>query len=178
MDVKYIISKSLENYDSVSSVIRYLKNKNKVKLLPRVRKNDRDLWTFFDVVTNEVILETEVEYLGVYNTKLKIWCWAWSIPVLSSIHVNLSKEMLLYALTLGPESSYLKTILITSRGAIADPIQLDIHIALASYILKQPYVCPFELPIEGYNLVHYYIMLNTEAINKLSKKIEDEELKK
>lgn len=171
MDVKYIISKSLQDHDAVTEVIRYLKNKNIVKLIPKKRKNDRDLWTFIDIATNEVILETEVEYLSAYNTKLKIWCWAWSIPVLSSIDIHLSKEMLLYALKLGPESSYLKTILITSRGTIVDSIQLDIHVALASYILKQPYIYSYELEIENYNLVHYYIMLNIADIKKLHDKI-------
>lgn len=173
MDVKYIISKSLQDHDAVTEVIKYLKNKNIIKLIPQKRKNDRDLWTFINVATNEVILETEVEYLGTYNTKLKIWCWAWSIPILSSMDVHLSKEMLLYALKLGPESSYLKTILITSRGEISDLIQLDIHIALASYILKQPYIFPYEVEIENYSLVHYYIMLNTTDIGKLFDLIKD-----
>jgi hypothetical protein len=167
MDVQYIISKSLEDHDKISPLIRYLKDETRVKLVPQTRPNNRDLWTFYDVATNEVILETEVEYLSIYNTKLKIWCWAWSVPLLTSLNINLSKEMLLYALKLGPEMSYLKSILITSRGTVVDPIQLDIHLALASYILKQPYIYPYKRPIENYNMIYHYILLNTEDLDKL-----------
>jgi hypothetical protein len=173
MDVKYIISKSLEDHDRIALLIRYLKDKTKVRLVPQKRNNNRDLWTFYDVNTNEPILETEVEYLSIYNSKLKIWCWAWSVPLLSSLNINLSKEMLLYALKLGPELSYLKSILITSRGTVVDPIQVDIHLALASYILKQPYVFPYKHPMETY-MVYYYILLNTDGLNELFEKIKSE----
>lgn len=165
MDTKYIISKSLQNYDSVSDTINFLKSNTVVF---KERQNDRILCTVSDLSTNKIILKTEVEYLGVYNTKLKIWCWGWSLPVLRTIDTELSKKMLLYALDLGPESAYLKSILITSRGTLVDSIQLDIHVALASYILKQPYIYPHAQPIDNYDLIYYYIMLNTEDIEKLN----------
>ncbi len=172
MDTRYIISKSLEDYDSTANILRFLKKKTKLVPIEKKQDTERDLWTFYDIDTNEIVLETEVEALGIYHKRLGIWSWAWSIPILSSTKIHLSKEMLLYALSLGPESSYLKTILITSRGSIDDPIQLDIHIALASYIIKQPYIFPYEQTIDDYNIFRYYILLNTDAIRKLHKKIE------
>ena len=38
---------------------------------------------------------------------------------------------------LDPEFSFLKTELVTSRFRITNPIQLDIHVAIASYLSRQ-----------------------------------------
>src|SRR5207248_7579382 len=132
------------DYDATANLLRYLRKKTKLVTIEKKQDTERDTWIFYDLDTNDVVLETEVEALGVYHKKLGIWVWAWSILTYSSTKIHLSKELLLYALSLGVESSYLKTLLITSRGSLVDQIQLDIHIALASYIIKQPYIYPFE----------------------------------
>lgn len=171
MDTKYIISKSLQDYDSNSDLIRYLQKHTRLETIEKKIDTERDVWIFYDRDTNDILFETEVEVLGIYHKKVGVWIWAWSVPNYSIIKINLSKELLLYALSLGFESSYLKTLLITSRGSIVDPIQLDIHIALASYIIKNPYIYPYEQIIDGYSMFRYYILLNTSALDAIHKKI-------
>ena len=174
MDTKYIISKSLEDYDSNADVIRFLKKNTRLETIEKKIDTERDLWIFYDINTNEVLFETEVEVLGIYHKKVGVWIWAWSVPKYSIIKINLSKELLLYALSLGFEASYIKTLLITSRGSIVDPIQLDIHIALASYIIKKPYIYEYEQLIDNYSLFRYYILLNTTALDKIHQKIKSD----
>jgi len=169
MDTKYIISKSLEEYDISADLIRYLKKNTRIEIFEKKIDTERDLWIFHDINTDEILFETEVEALGIYHKKARVWIWAWSIPEFNIIKINLSKELLLYALGLGFESSYIKTLLITSRGSIIDPIQLDIHIALASYIIKKPYIYDFEQHVDDYSIFRYYILLNISAIEKFRK---------
>ena len=171
MDINYIIFKSLQDYDSTFELMNHLHKNAKLEPKEKTNSAERDLWTFYDMNTGEVILKTEVEILGIYHNKFKIWCWAWSIPVLSTLDTFLSKEMLLYALKIGPEFAYLKSILTTSRGSIDDPTQVDIHVALASYILKQPYIYEYKQKVEDYVVTRYYILLNIEGLNKILKKI-------
>ena len=45
-----------------------------------------------------------------------------------------------YGAELDPELSFLKTELVTSRFRISDPIQLEIHTAIASYLSKKPVI--------------------------------------
>ena len=74
---------------------------------------------------------------------IKVWSWAWSQPGLTNSENYLAKEILLYALKLGSDLSYIKSILTTSRGVIKDITQIDINLAIGSSIIKQPYIYPY-----------------------------------
>ena len=52
------------------------------------------------------------------------------------------RNILNYGLNLDPitENTFLKTELITSRFRINDPVQLDVHIAISSYLSKVPFI--------------------------------------
>lgn len=171
MNIQDIISKALIFYDSGQPLIRYLK-KNAYN---DGEKTDNDykrtIFTFIDIATEEVLIETEVELLAIYYDKHKVWSWAWSQPELFNSENYLSKEILLYALKLDSELSYLKSIITTSRGVIKDPTQVDINLALGSSIIKQPYIYPFVYPVDEYNLIYYFILLNKDALDKLAVKI-------
>lgn len=171
MDVSSIISNALIYYDSAKPVIRYLKKYTYYSGYKTTTDYERSTFTFRDNETKEIVLETEVEILAVYYDKYKIWSWAWSQTGLSNSENYLSKEILLYALGLRSELSYIKSILTTSRGIIGDTNQIDINLAVGSSVIKQPYIFPFIFPIDNNYLIYYFILLNKEELDKLNQKL-------
>jgi len=117
-----------------------------------------------------------VETLAVFYDKLNVWSWAWSHMGLTNAENYLSKEILIYALKLGSELTYLKSILTTSRGVVKDRVQVDINLALGASIIKHPYIYPYVYKIEDYHLIYYMILLNKDALDTLNKKIIEEKL--
>ena len=89
---------------------------------------------------NEIILDSRYEIVGVYNKKEQIWNWSWAIPQSKKYTVLTSRKLLEYGLDLPGSELFLKTELITSRFQISNKIQLDLHIALASYLSKNPVI--------------------------------------
>ena len=173
MNVEHIISEALVEYDSARPVTRYLQKNTNFKGFKSPSDTIRTKFTFFDNVTKEKVLETEVEFLAIYYDKLDVWSWAWSTPGLTSAENYLSKEVLLYALKLDPELSYLKSLLTTSRGVIQDPIQIDINLAVATSIIKQNYIYPYVHPVNNYKLIYFLILLNKKDLDKLKEKLKD-----
>lgn len=171
MNVQHIISKALIEYDTAQPVIRYLvKNARNIKGNKTNNDFERTNFEFIDE-NGEVVLKTEVEILAVFYDKLNIWSWGWSQTGLTNAENYLSKEILLYALKLGSDLSYIKSILTTSRGVIKDITQIDINLAISSSIIKQPYIYPFIYPIENNLLVYYFILLNKTDLDKLAQQI-------
>jgi len=173
MNIQHIIQKALIEYDTVQPVIRYLLEPNKhLKGVKTTVDTERTTFQFIDRDTNEVILDTEVEILAIFYDKYNVWSWAWSHIGLINSENYLSKEILIYALKLGSDMSYLKSILTTSRGIIKDTTQIDINLALGASIIKQPYIYPYIYNIENNNLIYYFILLNQDELQKLQKKLE------
>lgn len=168
MNIQYIITKALVEYDTAQPIIKFLSKETNIAGIKTSSDIERSLFKFYKKDTNELILETEFEYIGIYYDKLNVWSWSWSHPGLTNSECYLAKEILLYGLKLGSEVSYLKNILTTSRGLITEKTQLDIHISLGASIIKQPYIFPFYYKVDEYNLVYYCILLNKEALDKLN----------
>ena len=168
MNVPDIISKALIEYDSVKPIIRYLMKNTIPEIKFPTNAIERTKITF---VTNsepkKIILETEVELLAVYYDKYQLWAWAWSLSGLNNSTIYLSKKLLIYALDLGADLTYIKSILTTSRGVIKDNIQVDVNLALGSAFIKQPYIYPFITPLETHNLIYYFILLDQVALQKI-----------
>jgi hypothetical protein len=66
--------------------------------------------------------------------------WGWSSGELNKELILTSRKVLNYALDLDRENILLKTALITSRYRVSSPIQIDIHLALTSFLSKQPFI--------------------------------------
>lgn len=169
MNVQDIISNALIEYDSVKPVINILK-KAYIEGVKTTNDWQRTKFKFIDNDTGETIVDTEVEILAVYYDKLKVWSWAWSHIGLTNAENYLAKEILLYALKIGSELSYIKSILTTSRGVVKDTTQIDINLAISSSIIKQPYIYPYIYPIENNHLIYYFILLNKTDLDKLNEK--------
>jgi len=171
MNVPDIISKALIEYDTAKPVINYLLNNTYYEGFKTNNDYQRSKFKFINKETNEAIIDTEVEILAVYYDKLKVWSWSWSQTGLTNAENYLAKEILLYALKLGSELAYIKSILTTSRGVIKDITQIDINLAIGSSIIKQPYIYPYVYSIDNYNLVYYLILLNRDDLDKLGQKL-------
>ena len=142
----------MENRDLIINSLRYYdKNKesytklfNKAKYYSyTISENDleHNIITFYDKNKKE-IFKSRYEFIGIYNPSVSIWIWGWAIPNLMKNQINLIKKVLNYGINLDRDSVFLKSELITSRFKIMNELQLDIHLAIASYISKQPCVIP------------------------------------
>lgn len=126
-----LIIKSLKNYDENNYKHRkYLKNKNykidkeKSKIIFKDKKFDYEL-------------------LGIFDNDNNIWMWGWMFPNIKINKSSLSRKLLNYALdievdenSINYESVYLKIQFLNSRFLLENNLQLDIHLALSTYLLK------------------------------------------
>ena len=133
-----IVRSALEYYDE--NTIKFYDQIHSFKYY-KINKQIGEI-TFFDQ-DKKLIKNTSYEIIGKYIHKQNIWTWGWSIPVLQKNLNKISKKILLYALELESIDNALKTEFITSRYQISNPIQMEIHVALASFLSKQP--CVFRL---------------------------------
>ena len=81
------------------------------------------------------------DILGIFDNTTNIWMWGWMVPEYYINEVTIVKKLLNYGLKidrtdLSANKLYLKTQLVNSRFLLEDQFQLDIHIALASYLVK------------------------------------------
>ncbi len=156
-----LIKKSLIHFDN--------QNKKYVKYL-----KDTEL----DIITNKIInIKTgdeinsnclfDTEILGVFNHQSNVFIWSWSLPYLRMDETIISKELLNYGLKLVPNSNtishyYIKTLLINARNYIESDFDLDLILAIASYILKNKY--NFIYPTKIYNNQQQLIMTSFSLI--------------
>ena len=89
-----------------------------------------------------IIINSRYENIGIYNNNSHTWIWAWSVPIFKKNSTQIAKKIINYGMNIDllTDSNFLKTELITSRFRISNPIQLDIHVAIASYLSKQPLI--------------------------------------
>lgn len=140
-----IVVNALEYFDTNNEKYRHLfKNAKFIKFITATNDMDHNTIVIYDKNKDE-ILNSRYEIIGLYNNDSNIWAWAWSIPVFKKNSTYTSKKIINYGMNLDPEVSFLKTELITSRFKIANHIQLDIHVSLASYISKNPVVYRYVL---------------------------------
>jgi len=136
------IRDSLEFYDNNRE--KYNVFFNKVKYLKFVNNNNMiDDIIFYDE-NEKILLESSYEIMGVHLPKNHTWKWSWSIPSIHKKYTYISRKILEYAFNLDPvDELSLRANLINSKIQIINDLQLDIHIALSSYIGKQPLIFKF-----------------------------------
>ena len=137
---KELITNALIHYDKNSE--RYQKLYNKFKHYSYEFKDsdiEHNVIIFYDDDKKE-IFRSKYEIIGIYYNLYDLWTWSWSVPDLNKNSVFISRKILNYGLDIPPtkEDLFMKTELVTSRFRITNEVQLDIHIAIASYISKNP----------------------------------------
>lgn len=134
--LKYLIKHALTKYDEKQEVnffnkyssttheIGYSKNNAKIILHHKYNKNEYE--------------ERNWEILGKYYIKYNIWIWSWLLPNYALDKTNTARKLLQYGLNINAQNStdmlYLKAELLNARLKINDTLQLQIHLALASYL--------------------------------------------
>jgi hypothetical protein len=137
-----IITNSLEYYDTNQEIFDKINSKIKYYKIELVNSDlDHSKIKFFDKNKKELFV-SRYEIVGSFNNTTNTWIWAWSIPHFRKNSTFISKKILNYGLDIPakPENKFLKSELVTSRFRIADHIQLDLHVAIASYISKNPFI--------------------------------------
>ncbi len=84
------------------------------------------------------------EILGLFENETNIWIWAWMIPDFKFNETLLVKKLLNYGLKIGPTQNenltsdklYLKTQFLNSRFLLKNDFQLELHLAISLYLIK------------------------------------------
>lgn len=165
-----IIVDSLRYYDK--NMMKYNSFFNKIKRI-EIEESQYDIvhnnMLFYDKNDN-LILQSRYELIGIYSVIGKIWAWSWATPANSKNKIQIIKKVLNYGIDLNPSDLFLKTELITSRFKITNKIQIDIHVAIASYLSKQPLIYKHKVKKiednEDIGLHQYLILLDYDKIDK------------
>jgi hypothetical protein len=119
--------------------IEYFKIQNDRNLTPRIK--------LFDSNKN-LLLESSFENVGIFKQKNNIWQWGWSMNSINNNQNFISRNILTYSFKLKTEipSEYLlKAILLESKHFIKNKLQLEILLAISSYLSKFHFI--LKLPI-------------------------------
>jgi hypothetical protein len=137
-----IVQNALKKYDDYNEKYsKLLKDIDEIKFSMHKEEMDHNIIKMYK--KGKLIYALRFEILGVYANKYKVWTWAWSNPIFKKNSVRISKQILKYGLDLNDDKLFLKAELTTSRFRVTDPIQLDLHVAIASYLSKKPHVYKF-----------------------------------
>jgi hypothetical protein len=147
---RIFITDSLEKFDKNNELYdNMFKNIYSVKYIMNESEIDYDQVLFYDKDGNKII-EANYEITGTYFVKKAVWIWPWSDATYNKKLITKSKNLLLYGLKLSSEQNFnLKLELINSRFLITDPIQIDIHLAIASELSKNPCIFKIAVPIRA-----------------------------
>lgn len=157
--LKYFDENS-EKYDGV------LKHAKYIKYIMAVNDMEHNSIQFFDK-DKKLIFKSRYEIIGLYNSDVNTWTWSWALSNFKKNNTNIARKLWNYGAMLDPSVKYLKTELVTSRFRVADFVQLDIHVGIASYISKNPFIYKYG--------VTRYIPSKEGTIDILDEKIIDEE---
>ena len=136
MDSISLVKNALEYYDQNEDFHKeVLKNAQYIKFVKANTDMDHNVIVFYDINKKE-FYRSRYEIIGLYTSENNIWAWSWAIPMFQKNNTNIARKIWNYGAVLDPNVGFLKTELITSRFKISNKIQLDIHVAIASYISK------------------------------------------
>ncbi len=134
LDLSLLIDKALNYYDKHN--IEYNKYINTENV---VIERETNSITFSDTKD-----KFKYEFLGIFDNNTNIWMWAWLVPEFMYNETNIVRKLLNYGLKISPtptnklnnEKLYLKTQMVNGRFLLNDDFQLDLHLAISSYLAK------------------------------------------
>jgi hypothetical protein len=135
-----LVKNSLEYFDKNKD-----KYESKFKNVKYISTKTSDIDTeqtvkyFYDASFN-LLFKSRCEYIGLFDIEYGLWSWAWSIIFLKKKDTAIIRKILNFGTELEPESTFLKTELVLSRFKITNKIQIDIHLAIVSYLAKKPII--------------------------------------
>ncbi len=135
LDLSTLINKAFNYYDTQNiQYNKYIKSDN-INL-----DRDNNIIKFNDINENEF----KYEFLGIFDNSTNIWMWAWLVPEFMYNETTIVRKLLNYGLKISPTNStrldnekiYLKTQMVNGRFLLYDSFQLDLHLAISSYLAK------------------------------------------
>jgi hypothetical protein len=136
-----VMQDSLEYYDKNFDIYHNkFKDVKYIKLIPNDSNIIHEQIELYDKDKN-LLFKYYYEFIGQYESSMQLWCWAWAIAYIPKKFTIIIRKILLYGVELEyNDYELLKLELITSRFRIMYKIQLDIHLAIASYLAKKPII--------------------------------------
>jgi hypothetical protein len=129
-----IIKRSLYNYEVRNNEFREFIEDDQVS---------------FDRINNKItFIEKKKIFrynvLGMFDKSNNIWFWGWMMPLFYMNEFDITTELLNYGLKINPtpvnrisnDKLYIKTQLINSRFLLENFFQLEIHLALSCFLVK------------------------------------------
>lgn len=146
---KTFVTDSLEKYDkNMKEQDKLLKDAIDYKIINIDDNTVNDTIIFYDK-NNKEIISYNYQVISSYRSDFNVWTWGWAIPSFKNKWTRIITKILNYGFSLEPEKNYhLKLELVNSRFVVSDPIQIDIHLSIASGLSKINNVYPIILPIE------------------------------
>ena len=140
IDLSILIDKALNYYDKHN--IEYSKyiNSDNITL-----DRDKNIIKFNDYNDKQSIFK--YEFLGIFDNTTNIWMWAWLVPEFMYNETSIVRKLMNYGLKISPtptaklnnEKLYLKTQMVNGRFLLYDEFQLDLHLAISSYLAKDSF---------------------------------------
>ena len=136
IDLESLIDRATLYYDMHSIKYKDIINTDKIEL-----NRETNIIVFPDIDKKE----WNYEILGIFDNTTNIWIWAWMVPDFLSNETNIVKKLLSYGLKINTtynevnmriDKLYLRTQLVNSRFLLQDEFQLELHLAISSYLAK------------------------------------------
>ena len=139
------VTNALEYYDAnIEKYKNIFKNIKYIKFAHGENDMSYNIINMYDK-NKDKIYSSRYEVIGIYNNEYNLWVWSWSIPTMKKNNTFTTKKIVNYGIDLDPKYKFLKSELITSRFRISNPIQIDIHLSLASYLSKNPVIFKYNI---------------------------------
>jgi hypothetical protein len=146
MDNVNLIKNTLEYYDY---------NKNKYSNIKEKYFNLKDNNITFtkkrliDIFQVDSEYNYSLEFFGLYDLQTTIWTWAWALNSQSLKENDILKQLVNYALKLEAHSNnndhyYIKAQLLNSKILFKNSLDLELHLALILYLLKENIITIYE----------------------------------
>lgn len=142
--------------------IEYIKVSNDPNLTPRIKLYDSE---------KNLLLDSSFENLGIYKQKNNMWQWGWSMNGINNNQNFISRNILSYSFKLKteiPSEFLLKSILIDSKHIIKNKLQLEILLAISSYLSKFHFILkvPFLPETNTAEYINYKSLFTDKNINQ------------
>jgi hypothetical protein len=129
-------------YQNLKNILDKYDKQNK-KYLKYIMCNDITFNESNEMITFNIDEHNDFyfELLSSFDFQNNIWIWSWLLTSLERKQNKLSRGLLNYGLDLEPSSNsdehyMIKSLLVNSRILIEDYIQLEINLAISSYLLR------------------------------------------
>ena len=140
-NISYTIKKAFEYYDNKNE-----KYKNFIKNKKYIIDGDKSIIEIDGKKFN-------YQALGIFDNNTNVWLWSWMIPSTDNVKTKIAKKLLDYGLKLNVKGNdydmlYIKTQLTNSRFLLENNLQLDIHLAISCYLIRDEIL--FLYPVKNY----------------------------